>query len=240
MPRKTSADRRQETIGRPKMMKRAGYDIRLAEGDFHCGGCGGEICRGDEYGSSGMMICEGCIEVIEEDEMSFVPMEQQEIISDLFAEWVAPDTKYLSPQEIIADGREQLTQNIRNLCNDRSYSWDAYYVGPAAQREVVQRIWDEAVKRTARTFTCKEIEVADLGAIDLRLAGVAITDAKAYRITIYDDQGMNPEAETAEALYSPEDGRLGIAWGASATWADVESVEDGIEEWLNDPEGEWA
>ena len=52
-------------------MKRAGYDIRLAEGDFHCGGCGGEICRGEEYGSSGMMICEGCIEVIEEDEMSF-------------------------------------------------------------------------------------------------------------------------------------------------------------------------
>ena len=154
--------------------------------------------------------------------------------SDLFYGWVAAGT---SPQEIIADGREQLAQNIRDLCNDRSFMEGSGYVGPAAQREIVQCIWDEAVKLTARTFTCKEIEVADLGAIDLRLAGVAITDAKAYRITIYDDKGMDPEAETAEALYSPEDGRLGIAWRASATWVDVESVDDGIEAWLNDPEG---
>tara|TARA_Y100000310_G_C20428281_1_gene690144 strand:- start:268 stop:756 length:489 start_codon:yes stop_codon:yes gene_type:complete len=154
--------------------------------------------------------------------------------SDLFAGWVDAGT---SPQEIIASGLEQLAQNIRDLCNDPSFVAGSGCVGPDAQREVVQRIWDEAVKRTARTFTCQEIEVADLGAIDLRLAGVAITDAQAYRITIYDAKGMNPSAATAEALYSPEDARLGIAWGASATWADVESVDDGIAAWLNDPEG---
>jgi len=57
-----------------------------------------------------------------------------------------------SPQEIIDGGREQLVQNIHDLCNDQSFMQDSGYsddyVGPAAQRDIVQSIWDEAIKRT--------------------------------------------------------------------------------------------
>jgi len=55
-----------------------------------------------------------------------------------------------SPQEIIDGGREQLEQNIQGLCADQSFMRDAgySYVGPAAQRDIVQCVWDEAVKRT--------------------------------------------------------------------------------------------
>ena len=87
-----------------------------------------------------------------------------------------------------------------------------------------------------RTFTVKPIKIGDLSALDLQGEAGGITGVQAYRITIYDDKGMNPEAATAQALFWPEDNRLGIAWGADATWADVESVETGIEMWLNDPE----
>ena len=45
-------------------------------------------------------------------------------------------------------------------------------------------------------------------------------------------------AERAEAMYDPTTGRIGIAWGAPAEWADVDSVEHGIDLWSNDP-GEW-
>ena len=47
-----------------------------------------------------------------------------------------------------------------------------------------------------------------------------------------------PAAEWAHYLYIPAEGRLGIAWGAGASWADVPSVDEGIYLWLNDPE-EW-
>ena len=87
-----------------------------------------------------------------------------------------------------------------------------------------------------RTFTVKPIKIADLSALDLQGEAEGLNGVQAYRITIYDDKGMNPEAATAQALSWPEDNRLGIAWGADATWADVESVETGIEMWLNDPE----
>jgi hypothetical protein len=43
----------------------------------------------------------------------------------------------------------------------------------------------------------------------------------------------------AEALYSPDDGRLGIAWGADADWGDVNDALDigpAIDDWLNDLE----
>jgi hypothetical protein len=113
------------------------------------------------------------------------------------------------------------------------------------------------MSNSQRTFRLTEIEVADLGALDLRAEAEEITDGHAYLITIYDDTGIHPEAETAQALFSLEEGyiwspgveecgnedarygRLGIAWGADATWADgVESLETGVEMWLNNPE-EW-
>lgn len=90
-----------------------------------------------------------------------------------------------------------------------------------------------------KTFAIREIDLADLRALDLQEEAEETT-GRAYSITIYDDQGENPEAETAEAFYCAENNRLGIAWGADATWADVESVEDagtsilnGIEKWLS-------
>ena len=67
--------------------------------------------------------------------------------SSIFDQWVDAGT---SPQEIINGGREQLEQNIQGLCADQSFMRDAgySYVGPAAQRDIVQCVWDEAIKRT--------------------------------------------------------------------------------------------
>ena len=66
--------------------------------------------------------------------------------SSIFDQWVGASP---SPQEIIDGGREQLEQNIQGLCADQSFMRDAgySYVGPAAQRDIVQCIWDEAIKR---------------------------------------------------------------------------------------------
>lgn len=73
--------------------------------------------------------------------------------SDIFDQWVAP----ASPEEIIDGGKEELAQNIADLCNDPSFMRDSGYkddyVGPAAQRDIVQAIWDEAVKRYEESTT---------------------------------------------------------------------------------------
>lgn len=81
-----------------------------------------------------------------------------------------------------------------------------------------------------KTFTHARISVQDLTATGLH--SEIVSGATAYRITIYDATGTRAAPETAQALYA--DGRLGIAWGADATWADVKDVESGIEMWLND------
>ena len=67
--------------------------------------------------------------------------------SSIFDQWVGASP---SPQEIIDGGREQLEQNIQGLCADQSFMRDApeEIVGPAAQRDIVQCVWDEAIKRT--------------------------------------------------------------------------------------------
>ena len=85
-----------------------------------------------------------------------------------------------------------------------------------------------------KTYTYQLIISDDLTATDLRdEARAALGDAQAARITIYKDNGQR-EAEAAEALWLPSEGRLGVAWGAEATWADVRDLESGIEMWLND------
>jgi hypothetical protein len=45
-------------------------------------------------------------------------------------------------------------------------------------------------------------------------------------------------AEKAEYAYLPAIKRLGIAWGADASWADVPDLEQGIEMWWTDCD-EW-
>jgi hypothetical protein len=88
--------------------------------------------------------------------------------------------------------------------------------------------------KTMKTYTYRDIVPDTLAATDLRAEAEANPAAAAYRITIYDATGTRAQAETAEALYLPSNGRLGIAWGADATWADVKDVDSGIEMWLND------
>ena len=86
--------------------------------------------------------------------------------------------------------------------------------------------------KTMKTYTYRDIVPDTLTTTDLRAEAEASPTAAAYRITIYDATGTRPAPETAEALYV--DGRLGIAWGADATWAHARDVESGIEMWLND------
>jgi hypothetical protein len=88
-----------------------------------------------------------------------------------------------------------------------------------------------------RTFHYEEIDIDDLGARDLLEEAQNFPNARAFRITIYRNEWYeHPEVTKANALYLPEEGRMGIAWGSDATWADVDDVESGIEMWLNDGE----
>lgn len=88
--------------------------------------------------------------------------------------------------------------------------------------------------KVMKTYTYRDIVPGTLSANDLRAEAETNPAAAAYRITIYDATGTRAQAETAEALYLHSEGRMGIAWGADATWADVSDVESGIEMWLND------
>jgi hypothetical protein len=88
-----------------------------------------------------------------------------------------------------------------------------------------------------------DIDIEELSSADLRKEAAWLLDPanperdpdiSAYRVTIDDEAGER--TERAQALYSPRAGRLGIAWGADASWADVPDVEAGIEMWLTDPD----
>lgn len=89
-------------------------------------------------------------------------------------------------------------------------------------------------KRAIRTFRYEDVGFGSISASDLIRAIENRTyedgDIEAYRIEV---QGT---VEWGQALYYPNSSRLGIAWGADATWATVPNVEDGINVFLNDPE----
>src|SRR6188508_1518974 len=70
---------------------------------------------------------------------------------------------------------------------------------------------------TMKTFTYRQISPSQLRATDLAAEASTLSDCAAFVITIYEAGFHTSHAEAAEALYS--DGRLGIAWGADATWA---------------------
>jgi hypothetical protein len=74
---------------------------------------------------------------------------------------------------------------------------------------------------------------SEITAIDLR-DEIKQYDGKiqAFRIII------TGHAEFAQGLYLPDIQRMGIAWSADATWADVDGLEQGIEMWANNPD-EW-
>ena len=91
-----------------------------------------------------------------------------------------------------------------------------------------------------RTFRLDVKAVNQLNARDLR----AVADDRwqfplvAYYIDVIDEESFGRVGYgRAEALYSPEDARLGIAWGAEADWGDVDDALDigpAIDDWLND------
>ena len=91
------------------------------------------------------------------------------------------------------------------------------------------------------TFILDEKPVNQLTARDLR----AVADDRwqfplvAYDISVIDDEAfLRVGYGRAEALYSPDDGRLGIAWwGGESDWGDVNDALDigpAIDDWLND------
>lgn len=86
-----------------------------------------------------------------------------------------------------------------------------------------------------KTFTYTPTSEDNISSTDLLAEQSSGAFGDFYRITIY-NEGGSQAPEYAEALYIPSEGRLGIAWGADATWADVKDVGGGIEMWLNDGE----
>jgi len=83
---------------------------------------------------------------------------------------------------------------------------------------------------------CKQLSSTDLSAIaaeeldqggSVEMAVITIVDETGYLLT---------NSERGEALYLPTSGRIGIAWGADADWADADSLEEGIRLYVDDPE----
>jgi len=92
-----------------------------------------------------------------------------------------------------------------------------------------------------RTCTIEPLTPAQLSATDLRAElAQAQRDGKpaeVYSITIWDATGTVRTPTSPQALYLPGEGRLGVDWGALATWASVTSLEASLELWLNNRDG---
>ena len=88
-----------------------------------------------------------------------------------------------------------------------------------------------------RTFRYESVDIEQITSNDLHEEFLNAKNAQTFLVTIFPD-GVDerPRDEHADALYLPAEGRLGIAWGTDATWADVDDVESGIEMWLNNSE----
>ena len=87
----------------------------------------------------------------------------------------------------------------------------------------------------SKQFTYQSITRDELTASDLRSEIESYEGPKLVtRIIIFDNGTSLPEH--AEAVYLPDEDRLGIAWGADASWATVHDFSSGIEMWLNDNE----
>ena len=143
--------------------------------------------------------------------------------SEIFDQWVDNGT---SPQEIIDGGKEELAQNIADLCNDPNFMQDSgyTYVGPAAQRDIVQCIWDEAVKRYEESMTLHwsrfDPAIAD--------GAVAYDEATQTRHEVW-WQTMTDDTDSGYAYRTTVQG-LGV--GAEESGAlDANNVDDAIAEY---------
>ena len=108
---------------------------------------------------------------------------------------------------------------------------------------------------TSRTFRIEQIGLSELTVVDLRAESRGEGEERNYATSFYQAfrVWIGDEAVPAQALYvefldsgqATGGGRLGIAWGADATWGDVHGtwgdngmadIERAIDEWLNNAE----
>ena len=82
-----------------------------------------------------------------------------------------------------------------------------------------------------KTFTTHP--AAELSATDLN-AERAENGGEAYTVTVYGADGWAQSGNSIEVLYNADEGRMGICEGGDSTWADVSSLERGIDMYLND------
>lgn len=101
-----------------------------------------------------------------------------------------------------------------------------------AAREKMQQNLQEDV--TGKEWMYHLVSLEDITATDLLEVGRIASKDQMQVFHVF----IKGHAERADAIYLPDQGRMGIAWGSDATWADVDSIESGIDMWLNDPE-EW-
>jgi hypothetical protein len=77
----------------------------------------------------------------------------------------------------------------------------------------------------------------ELSSTDLRDNHTFSEDVQTATVQVADADGsVDGPWLCGEALYLPSAGRIGIAWGADAVWADAESLDDGIRMYMVDPE----
>lgn len=143
------------------------------------------------------------------------------------------------PRTANLEGRENVCLSLDKRARDQLAALvrTGETTASAVVREAVKRMYQiEIGGKKMKTYRYEEIHPLRLTATDLQgERESASSDPLCYCIMVYDeDDCLMPER--AQALYFPTEGRLGIAWGADATWADVKDVESGIEMWLNDPE----
>jgi len=86
-------------------------------------------------------------------------------------------------------------------------------------------------------------EGADLTSSDLRQEMEAALErgekVETAHILMRDEEGqIKTNSEAADALYlaDPLQGRIGIAWGTDADWADADSLAEGIRIYCEDPD----
>ena len=84
-----------------------------------------------------------------------------------------------------------------------------------------------------KTFTIHS--ATSLSASDLRTEQ-AKNGGDADTVTVYGEDECAQSANSIEVLYNAKEGRMGVCAGGDSTWADVTSLEGGVEMWLNDPE----
>lgn len=77
--------------------------------------------------------------------------------------------------------------------------------------------------------------VEELTATDLREEAEAALAAgdrpEAERIIMYKPDGRERGGDIPQALYLPDAGRGGVAWGADASWTDCDSMADLVARW---------